>query len=50
MTTPAELDEALTAALAAGTPTVINAVIDPTLGTESGHLTNLNPATAIPTK
>ncbi|PFG18970.1 oxalyl-CoA decarboxylase [Serinibacter salmoneus] len=50
VTTPAELDEALTAALAAGTPTVINAVIDPTLGTESGHLTNLNPATAIPTK
>lgn len=44
--TPEELHEALTTALAAGRPAVINAVIDPTLGTESGHLTSLNPVIA----
>jgi oxalyl-CoA decarboxylase len=42
-TTPAQLTAALTAALAAGGPALIDCVIDPTDGTESGHLTNLNP-------
>jgi oxalyl-CoA decarboxylase len=42
-TTPAELTAALAAALANGTPALIDCVIDPTAGTESGHLTNLNP-------
>jgi oxalyl-CoA decarboxylase len=42
-TTPAELTAALTAAIAAGKPALINAVIDETAGTESGRLTNLNP-------
>ncbi|PWJ27449.1 oxalyl-CoA decarboxylase [Branchiibius hedensis] len=46
-TTPQELDDAVRAALAAGTPAVINAVIDPTVGTESGHLTSLNPSVTI---
>lgn len=41
--TPEELDKALKEALASGKPTLINAVIDPNAGTESGRLTNLNP-------
>jgi len=43
-TTPAELTTALTEALASGGPALIDCVIDPTDGTESGHLTHLNPA------
>ena len=45
-TTPAELTKALTAAIAAGKPALINAVIDESAGTESGRLTNLNPQSA----
>jgi oxalyl-CoA decarboxylase len=41
--TPAELDVAMKAALASGKPTLINAVIDETAGTESGRITSLNP-------
>ena len=44
VTTPEELTKALTAAIAAGKPALINAVIDETAGTESGRLTNLNPS------
>ncbi len=44
VTTPAELTAALTEAIAAGKPALINAVIDEAAGTESGRLTNLNPA------
>jgi oxalyl-CoA decarboxylase len=43
VTTPAQLTIALTGALMSGRPTVIDCVIDPTDGTESGHLTHLNP-------
>jgi oxalyl-CoA decarboxylase len=43
VTTPAELEAAVTAALRSGKPTLVNAVIDPAAGTESGRLTNLNP-------
>jgi len=46
VTTPAELEAALEAALAAGKPALINAVIDEMAGTESGRLTNLNPSAA----
>ena len=46
VTTPQELEIALTEAIAAGKPALINAVIDETAGTESGRLTNLNPSTA----
>jgi oxalyl-CoA decarboxylase len=46
VTTPAELTKALTEAIAAGKPALINAVIDEAAGTESGRLTNLNPKTA----
>lgn len=42
-TNPAELGSALSAAIASRTPTLINCVIDPADGTESGHLTDLNP-------
>ena len=45
-TTPAELGKAIDEALASGRPTLINAVIDETAGTESGRITSLNPAAA----
>ena len=45
-TTPAELSVALNEALRSGKPTLINAVIDETAGTESGRITMLNPQTA----
>ncbi len=45
-TTPEELTQALVEAIACGKPTLINAVIDETAGTESGRLTNLNPQSA----
>ena len=41
--TPDELGHALRAALNAGDPVLINAVIDPAAGTESGHLSHMNP-------
>ncbi len=42
-TTPAELRSAMEDALRSGKPTLINAVIDETAGTESGRITALNP-------
>ena len=45
-TTPAELRAAMDAAVASGKPTLINAVIDETAGTESGRITSLNPTSA----
>ncbi len=44
------LTRALSDALASARPALINAVIDPTAGTESGHIQNLNPKSAIPDK
>jgi oxalyl-CoA decarboxylase len=44
---PSGLTKALTDALASGKPAIINCVIDPTAGTESGHLQNLNPTSHI---
>jgi oxalyl-CoA decarboxylase len=41
--TPAELKKAMEEAVATGRPTLINAVIDETAGTESGRITSLNP-------
>ena len=41
------LTKALTDALAAGQPALINVVIDPTAVTESGHIQNLNPKSAL---
>jgi oxalyl-CoA decarboxylase len=43
-TTPAELRKAMEEALRSRKPTLINAVIDETAGTESGRITSLNPS------
>ena len=45
-TTTAELRSAMEAALRSRKPTLINAVIDETAGTESGRITRLNPQSA----
>jgi len=45
-TTPDELRKGLAEAVASGKPTLINAVIDETAGTESGRITSLNPTVA----
>jgi oxalyl-CoA decarboxylase len=44
---PKDLAKALTDALAAGKPALINCAIDPKAGTESGHIGNLNPKSNI---
>jgi oxalyl-CoA decarboxylase len=43
VTTPDELKRAVDAAMDSGKPTLINAVIDPAAGSESGRIGNLNP-------
>src|SRR6185369_15120367 len=43
VTTPAELRAAMEQAIKSRKPTLINAVIDETAGTESGRITSLNP-------
>ena len=45
-TTPAELRKAVEDAVRSRKPTLINAVIDETAGTESGRITSLNPTAA----
>jgi oxalyl-CoA decarboxylase len=45
-TTPEQLAVALEQAVSSGKPTLINAVIDETAGTESGRITMLNPTMA----
>ena len=45
-TTPEELQKGVDEAIASGRPTLINAVIDETVGTESGRITSLNPSNA----
>jgi oxalyl-CoA decarboxylase len=47
VTTPDELKRAVDAALDSGKPTLINAVIDPAAGTESGRIGNLNPQSVV---
>ncbi|MFZ3599680.1 oxalyl-CoA decarboxylase [Streptomyces sp. BH104] len=42
-TTPAEVTAALAEAIASGGPALIDCVIDPSAGTESGHIAHLNP-------
>jgi oxalyl-CoA decarboxylase len=44
--TPAELRKAMEQAIRSRKPTLINAAIDETAGTESGRITSLNPAAA----
>src|ERR1035441_6097909 len=47
VTTPDELKRAVDAAMDSGKPTLINAVIDPAAGSESGRIGNLNPQSVI---
>ena len=46
VTSPAELRQAMEEAIHSRQPTLINAVIDETAGTESGRITSLNPQSA----
>jgi oxalyl-CoA decarboxylase len=46
-TTPDELKRAVDVAMDSGKPTLINAVIDPAAGTESGRIGNLNPQSVV---
>lgn len=50
VTTPDELKRAVDAAMDSGKPTLINAVIDPQAGTESGRIGNLNPQSVVKRK
>jgi oxalyl-CoA decarboxylase len=47
VTTPDELKRAVDAAMDSGKPTLINAMIDPAAGSESGRIGNLNPQSKI---
>jgi oxalyl-CoA decarboxylase len=47
VTTPGELSRAVNTAMDSGRPTLINAVIDPTAGTESGSIGKLNPQSTV---
>jgi oxalyl-CoA decarboxylase len=47
VTTPDELKRAVDKALDSGKPTLINAVIDPAAGSESGRIGNLNPQSVV---
>ncbi|NNM72013.1 oxalyl-CoA decarboxylase [Enterovirga aerilata] len=49
-TTPDELKRAVDAAMDSGKPTLINAVIDPAAGSESGRIGNLNPQSVLKKK
>ncbi|MGL4810784.1 MAG: oxalyl-CoA decarboxylase [Beijerinckiaceae bacterium] len=49
-TSPDELKRAVDAAMDSGKPTLINAVIDPAAGSESGRIGNLNPQSMLKKK
>jgi oxalyl-CoA decarboxylase len=49
-TTPDELKRAVNTAMDSGKPTLINAVIDPAAGSESGRIGNLNPQSQLKKK
>jgi oxalyl-CoA decarboxylase len=49
-TTPDELSRGVNEAMDSGKPTLINAVIDPKAGTESGRIGNLNPQSVVAKK
>ncbi|MBX6368727.1 MAG: oxalyl-CoA decarboxylase [Rhodospirillales bacterium] len=49
-TTPDELKRAVDAAMDSGKPTLVNAVIDPAAGSESGRIGNLNPKSGLKKK
>ncbi|MEL6228192.1 MAG: thiamine pyrophosphate-dependent enzyme, partial [Pseudomonadota bacterium] len=47
VTTPDELNRATRQAIESGKPTLINAVIDPAAGKESGNIGSLNPQSVV---
>lgn len=47
VTSPDALARAVTAAIASGKPTLVNAIIDEKAGTESGRIGNLNPQSVV---
>ena len=47
VTSPEALSRAVNAAMDSGKPTLVNAVIDPKAGTESGRIGNLNPQSVV---
>ncbi len=49
-TTPDELKRAVNMAMDSGRPTLVNAVIDPAAGSESGRIGNLNPQSVLKKK
>ena len=49
-TSPDELKRAVNEAMDSGKPTLINAVIDPAAGSESGRIGNLNPQSVLKKK
>ncbi len=49
-TSPDELRQAVNAAMDSGKPTLINAVLDPAAGSESGRIGNLNPQSKLKKK
>jgi oxalyl-CoA decarboxylase len=49
-TSPDDLRRAVNAAMDSGKPTLINAVLDPAAGSESGRIGNLNPKSALSKK
>ncbi len=50
VTSPDELKRAVNAAMDSGKPTLINAVLDPAAGSESGRIGNLNPQSKLKKK
>ncbi|MEJ1161860.1 oxalyl-CoA decarboxylase [Prosthecomicrobium sp. N25] len=50
VTTPDELYQAVSAAMDSGKPTLVNAMIDPKAGTESGNIGSLNPQSVVKKK
>ena len=50
VTSPDELKRAVNAAMDSGRPTLVNAVIDPAAGSESGNIGSLNPQSALKKK
>ena len=50
VTTPDELSQAVNAAMDSGRPTLVNAVLDPAAGSESGRIGNLNPQSVLQKK
>jgi oxalyl-CoA decarboxylase len=50
VTSPDELSRAVNEAMDSGKPTLVNAVIDATAGTESGRIGNLNPQSVVSKK